>query len=80
MDKRSKPFGAVVGSWYNTDVGSIFLYVLLFIVVKPTTTTKVCKIKMNRVENIIMHNFQYDIQMMAMFVFITLYLVMDIIF
>ena len=85
MDKRSRSFGAVVGSWYNTDVGSIFLYVLLFIVFKPTTTTTekyklICKIKMNRVEDHIMTNFPYDIQMTAMFIFITLYLVMDIIF
>jgi hypothetical protein len=29
----------VVGSWYKTDVGSIFLDVLLFIIVKPITTT-----------------------------------------
>ena len=80
MDKRSRSFGAVVGSWYSTDVGSIFLSVLLFIVVKPTTTTKICKIKMNRVEDHIMTNFPYDIQMTAMFIFITLYLVMEIIF
>ena len=80
MDKRSKPFGAVVGSWYNTDVGSIFLSVLLFIVVKPTTTTKICKIKTTHVEDTFMTNFPYDIQMTAMFIFITLYLVMDIIF
>ena len=49
-------------------------------VVKPTTTTKICKIKMNRVEDKLMPNFPYDIQMTAMFIFITLYLVMDIIF
>ena len=30
--------------------------------------------------NYVMHNFPYDIQMTAMFVFITLYLVMEIIF
>ena len=82
---RERPEGVVVGSWYSTDVGSIFLYVLLFIVVKPTTTTTekyklICKIKMNRVEDHIMTNFPYDIQMTAMFIFITLYLVMDIIF
>ena len=35
---------------------------------------------MKSIMNYLMHNFQYDIQMMAMFVFITLYLVMDIIF
>ena len=85
MDKRSRSCGAVVGSWYNTDVGSIFLYVLLFIVVKPTTTTTekyklICKIKMNRVEDKITTNFPYDLQMTAMFIFITLYLVMEIIF
>ena len=80
MDKGSRSFRAVVGSWYNTGVGSIFLYVLLFIVVKPTTTTKICKIKMNHVETILMTNFPYDIQVTAMFIFITLYLVMDIIF
>ena len=40
MDKRSTPSGAVVGSWYETEVGSIFLDILVFfIVVKPTTTT-----------------------------------------
>ena len=40
MDKRNTLYGAVVGSWYKTDVGSIFLDILvLFIVVKPTTTT-----------------------------------------
>ena len=40
MDKRSTPSGAVVGSWYKTDVGSIFLDVLfLRMIVKPTTTT-----------------------------------------
>ena len=40
MDKRSTPSGAVVGSRYKTDVGSIFLDVLvLFMVVKPITTT-----------------------------------------
>lgn len=52
----------------------------LIITVKPTTTTKICKIKMNRVETILMTNFPHDIQMTAMFIFITLYLVMDIIF
>ena len=35
---------------------------------------------MKSIINYSMHNFQYDIQMMAMFIFITLYLVMDIIF
>ena len=40
MDKRNTLYGAVVGSWYKTDVGSIFLDILLFImIVKPTTTT-----------------------------------------
>jgi len=39
MDKRNVFYGAVVGSWYETDVGSIFLDILLFMVVKPTTTT-----------------------------------------
>jgi len=40
MDKRMKSCGAVVGSWYKTEVGSIFLDILVFfIVVKPTTTT-----------------------------------------
>jgi hypothetical protein len=40
MDKGNTLYGAVVGSWYKTDVGSIFLDILLFIiVVKPTTTT-----------------------------------------
>ena len=68
-----------IPSWVSTSV-RFSLNPVLTLAVKPTTTTKICKIKMNRVENIIMHNFQYDIQMMAMFVFITLYLVMDIIF
>ena len=86
--------GVVVGSWHcgveaiPSWVSTLVQFSLrpyLIIAVKPTTTTTekyklICKIKMNRVENIIMHNFQYDIQMMAMFVFITLYLVMDIIF
>ena len=81
--------GVVVGSWHcgveaiPSWVSTLVQFSLrpyLIIAVKPTTTTKICKIKMNRVENIIMHNFQYDIQMMAMFVFITLYLVMDVIF
>jgi len=39
MDKGNTLYGAVVGSWYKTDVGSIFLDILLFMVVKPTTTT-----------------------------------------
>jgi len=40
MDKRMKFYGAVVGSWYKTEVGSIFLDILvLFIIVKPITTT-----------------------------------------
>ena len=81
--------GIVVGSWH-CEVGAIPLWVStsvrfslcpdLIITVKPTTTTKICKIKMNRVETILMTNFPYDIQMTAMFIFITLYLVMDIIF
>ena len=36
--------------------------------------------EMNYIKVFAMHNFQYDIQMMAMFIFITMYLVMDIIF
>ena len=89
MDKRSRSFGAVVGSrhcgveaipsWVSTSV-RFSLNPVLTLAVKPTTTTKVCKIKMNRVEDKIMTNFPYDIQMTAMFIFITLYLVMDIIF
>ena len=40
MDKRSTPSGAVVGSRYKTEVGSIFLDILFCImIVKPTTTT-----------------------------------------
>ena len=86
---RERPEGVVVGSWHcgveaipswvSTSV-RFSLNPVLTLAVKPTTTTKVCKIKMNRVEDKIMTNFPYDIQMMAMFVFITLYLVMDIIF
>ena len=86
--------GIVVGSWH-CEVGAIPLWVstsvrfslnpVLTLAVKPTTTTTekyklICKIKMNRVEDKIMTNFPYDIQMTAMFIFITLYLVMDIIF
>ena len=81
--------GIVVGSWHcgveaipswvSTSV-RFSLNPVLTLAVKPTTTTKVCKIKMNRVEDKIMTNFPYDIQMTAMFIFITLYLVMDIIF
>ena len=81
--------GMVVGSWH-CGVEAIPSWVStlvqlspnpnLIITVKPTTTTKICKIKMNRVEDCIMTNFPYDIQMTAMFIFITLYLVMDIIF
>ena len=81
--------GMVVGSWH-CGVEAIPSWVStlvqlspnpnLIITVKPTTTTKICKIKMNRVETILMTNFPYDIQMTAMFIFITLYLVMDIIF
>ena len=86
--------GMVVGSWH-CGVGAIPSWVstsvrfslnpVLTLAVKPTTTTTekyklICKIKMNRVEDKIMTNFPYDIQMTAMFIFITLYLVMDIIF
>ena len=86
---RDDSKGAVVGSWHcgveaipswvSTSV-RFSLNPVLTLAVKPTTTTKVCKIKMNRVEDKIMTNFPYDIQMTAMFIFITLYLVMDIIF
>ena len=86
---RERPEGVVVGSWHcgveaitswvSTSV-RFSLNPVLTLAVKPTTTTKVCKIKMNRVEDKIMTNFPYDIQMTAMFIFITLYLVMDIIF
>ena len=81
--------GVVVGSWHcgveaiPSWVSTLVQFSLrpyLIIAVKPTTTTKICKIKMNRVEDTIMTNFPYDIQMTAMFIFITLYLVMDIIF
>ncbi len=86
--------GMVVGSWH-CGVEAIPSWVStlvqlspnpnLIITVKPTTTTTekyklICKIKMNRVEDKIMTNFPYDIQMTAMFIFITLYLVMEIIF
>ena len=86
---RERPEGVVVGSWH-CGVGAIPSWVStsvrfslcpdLIITVKPTTTTKICKIKMNRVETILMTNFPYDIQVTAMFIFITLYLVMDILF
>ena len=91
---RERPEGVVVGSWH-CGVEAIPSWVStlvqlspnpnLIITVKPTTTTTekykiICKIKMNRVEDKIMTNFPYDIQMTAMFIFITLYLVMDIIF
>ena len=86
---RERPEGVVVGSWHcgveaiPSWVSTLVRFSLcpdLIITVKPTTTTKICKIKMNRVETILMTNFPYDIQMTAMFIFITLYLVMDIIF
>ena len=91
---RERPEGVVVGSWHcgveaipswvSTSV-RFSLNPVLTLAVKPTTTTTekyklICKIKMNRVEDHIMTNFPYDIQMTAMFIFITLYLVMDIIF
>jgi len=90
---RERPEGVVVGSWHcgveaipswvSTSV-RFSLNPVLTLAVKPTTTTTekyklICKIKMNRVEDKIMTNFPYDIQMTAMFIFITLYLVMDII-
>jgi|GEM_PF-6345923 len=68
-----------IPSWVSTLV-RLSLIPVLTLAVKPITTTKICKIKMNRVEDKIMTNFPYDIQMTAMFIFITLYLVMDIIF
>ena len=73
-----------IPSWVSTLV-RLSLSPVLTLAVKPTTTTTekyklICKIKMNRVEDKIMTNFPYDIQMTAMFIFITLYLVMDIIF
>ena len=91
---RERPEGVVVGSWHcgveaipswvSTSV-RFSLNPVLTLAVKPTTTTTekyklICKIKMNRVETILMTNFPHDIQMTAMFIFITLYLVMDIIF
>ena len=91
---RERPEGVVVGSWHcgveaipswvSTSV-RFSLNPVLTLAVKPTTTTTekyklICKIKMNRVEDKIMTNFPYDIQMTAMFIFITLYLVMEIIF
>ena len=86
---RERPEGVVVGSWHcgveaipswvSTSV-RFSLNPVLTLAVKPTTTTKICKIKMNHVETILMTNFPYDIQVTAMFIFITLYLVMDIIF
>ena len=86
--------GMVVGSWHcGVEAIPSWVSMLvqlspnpnLIITVKPTTTTTekyklICKIKMNRVEDCIMTNFPYDIQMTAMFIFITLYLVMEIIF
>ena len=86
--------GIVVGSWHCgveaipswvSTLVRLSLSPVLTLAVKPTTTTTeeyklICKIKMNRVEDKIMTNFPYDIQMTAMFIFITLYLVMDIIF
>ena len=68
-----------IPSWVSTLV-RLSLIPVLTLAVKPFTTTKICKIKMNRVEDNIMTNFPYDIQVTAMFIFITLYLVMDIIF
>ena len=91
---RERPEGVVVGSWHcgveaipswvSTSV-RFSLNPVLTLAVKPTTTTTekyklICKIKMNRVEDHIMTNFPYDIQMTAMFIFITLFLVMEIIF
>ena len=86
---RDDSKGVVVGSWH-CEAEAIPLWVStlvrfslipnLIMTVKPTTITKICKIKMNHVETILMTNFPYDIQMTAMFIFITLYLVMDIIF
>ncbi len=86
---RERPEGVVVGSWHcgveaipswvSTSV-RFSLNPVLTLAVKPTTTTKVCKIKMNRVEDKIMTNFPYDIQMTAMFIFITLFLIMEILF
>jgi len=86
---RERPEGVVVGSWHCgveaipswvSTLVRLSLIPVLTLAVKPITTTKICKIKMNRVEDKIMTNFPYDIQMTAMFIFITLYLVMDIIF
>ena len=68
-----------ISSWVPTLI-RFSLYPELIMAVKPTTTTKICKIKMNRVQDKIMHNFPYDVQTTAMFIFITLYLVMEIIF
>jgi|TARA_R110000868_G_scaffold366674_1_gene629577 hypothetical protein len=39
MDKGNTLYRVVVGSWYKTNVGSIFLDILSFMVVKSTTTT-----------------------------------------
>ena len=76
----SRHFGAeAIPSLVSTLV-QFSLYPDLIMTVKPTTTTKICKIKMNHVETILMTNFPYDIQMTAMFIFITLYLIMEIIF
>jgi len=91
---RERPEGVVVGSWHcgveaipswvSTSV-RFSLNPVLTLAVKPTTTTTekyklICKIKMNRVEDCIMTNFPYDIQMTAMFIFITLYLLVEIVF
>jgi len=35
---------------------------------------------MKRIRNSLMHNFPYDIQTTAMFIFITLYLLVEIVF
>ena len=52
----------------------------LIITVKPTTTTQNLLLLKTHATREFMTNFPYDIQMTAMFIFITLYLVMDIIF
>ena len=62
------------------DVGSVFSMSYFSSTVKPTTTTQNLLLLKTRATRESMTNFPYDIQMTAMFIFITLYLVMDIIF
>jgi hypothetical protein len=67
-------------SLMGVDVGSVFSMSCISLTVKPTTTTQNLHLFKTRATCPSMTNFPYDIQMTAMFIFITLYLVMDIIF